>query len=546
MTSSDFRAKDSHLKNSFFSNTRKNKQWETRREERPTTITRTKSTAAYIDSIPPKDGRRNDPTTSEGNDRTKDYTTMASLTSTTAPGKIFASRAELADHYKSDWHRYNLKRREAVLPLLREDDFMARLEAALALRREREGREERSGTAHLKAPDKHNKKKEKKMEEKARRKNNAQGTNSAILVSQADAYEKMKNREESATVPEASDSTPMEDDNEEDEDMAEEPPTIDPCQDLFTSHTSSSIEENIAYMTDKYGFFIPDREYLVDTEGLVGYCSEKIRLGHICLYCHKVFRTYTGCLKHMVSKRHTKIKYDHPIDMAEFDPFYDFAEANAEFLGTTPELARQQKQNDNNMVVEEEDGDDDEWEDINEDEKMGEEDDDEMYDGYANLIAKHGFDVTPLGELVFPDGRIVGHRGLARYYKQKFAPENDKTAVVAARRAAGERLIEGNLYDTYRGDVAEDNGTTALQLAKSGLAMGAAKGRSGKGILVSAGGKNGFTAVSLYRYKAVMKKARVDDARGQRLQERTRLPMNKMDKKANRLHNNVSVAHAPR
>ena len=74
----------------------------------------------------------------------------SSLTSTTAPGKVFASRLELAEHYKSEWHRYNLKRREAGLPLLREQDFQARLQAALALRQERELSQQRSGTSHLK------------------------------------------------------------------------------------------------------------------------------------------------------------------------------------------------------------------------------------------------------------------------------------------------------------------------------------------------------------------------------------------------------------
>ena len=63
------------------------------------------------------------------------------LTSTTAPGKTFTTRTELQSHYKSDWHRYNLKRREANLPMLNESDFNARLEAAMALRKEREGRE---------------------------------------------------------------------------------------------------------------------------------------------------------------------------------------------------------------------------------------------------------------------------------------------------------------------------------------------------------------------------------------------------------------------
>lgn len=71
------------------------------------------------------------------------------FTSTTAPGKSFASRAELAEHYKSDWHKYNLKRREAGLSVLTEPDFRTRWEAALALRKEKESKGH-TGVDHLK------------------------------------------------------------------------------------------------------------------------------------------------------------------------------------------------------------------------------------------------------------------------------------------------------------------------------------------------------------------------------------------------------------
>ena len=83
------------------------------------------------------------------------------LSSTTAPGKIFASRAELAAHYKSDWHRYNLKRREAGLPVLLEMDFEARLAAAKAVRNEN-AKKGGSGTDHLKNGKKNKKKQQQK------------------------------------------------------------------------------------------------------------------------------------------------------------------------------------------------------------------------------------------------------------------------------------------------------------------------------------------------------------------------------------------------
>jgi pre-60S factor REI1 len=286
----------------------------------------------------------------------------------------------------------------------------------------------------------------------------------------------------------------------------------------------------------------------------------------------------------MVNARHCKLRYEAGVDLEEFDVFYDFSKDNEEFLRTgignhkTKRRAKkrvdgaggngddQDEDEDENMQVVDEENDedgDDEWEDVDSDEEMQDDDDDDdgLYAAYEDEVAKHGFDITPLGELVFPDGRIIGHRGLSRYYKQRFAPEDSRTSVAAARRANGERLLNGRVYDTYAmaqqeaeeggdGEGGDKKKMTALQLARAGLTMGAAAGRSGKGILVPTGGAgsnpSSFTALSLYRYRAVMKKARREEFQGRRLQQRTTLAMNKMDKKANRLMNNVSVAHAKR
>ena len=55
------------------------------------------------------------------------------FTSTTVPKKIFQTREELLEYYKSDLHKYNLKQKEAGLPAVIEEEFKARLEAALML-----------------------------------------------------------------------------------------------------------------------------------------------------------------------------------------------------------------------------------------------------------------------------------------------------------------------------------------------------------------------------------------------------------------------------
>uniref|UniRef100_A0A7S3PUX8 C2H2-type domain-containing protein n=1 Tax=Chaetoceros debilis TaxID=122233 RepID=A0A7S3PUX8_9STRA len=472
--------------------------------------------------------------------------TPQGLTSTTAPGKMFTTRSDLAEHYKSDWHKYNLKRREANMAMLTHDEFSARLEAAMAMRREKEGREERSGRDHLKDKNADGKKSKKKSRQRLSKRQLRQqercGTLSASIQNPAEAEDGVGD---------------MEVDNNLHNLEEEEVPEINPRQSLFDTHVSAGVQENIEYMYKKYGFFVPDAECLVDKEGLIGYCSEKIKLGHICLYCQRLFKTWRGCQEHMINTRHTKLRYEAGIDLHEYDPFYDFTADNKDFMQFgIGNHRRKQRQNVATDDVETEefdeevlDDDDGKWEDIDSDEDMEEQDG--IYAAYQDEINRHGFDVTPLGELVFPDGRIIGHRGLSKYYKQRIAPEDERVAVTAAKKSSGERVYQGRVYDTYAMKEQGNRGSkeSALILAKSGLSMGEGKGRAGKGILVPSGGNargTAFTALSLYRYKAVVKKAKREEFKGRRLQQRTTLPMNKMDKKANRLFNNVSVAHAKR
>ena len=480
-------------------------------------------------------------------------TTMAlnpvapSLTSTTAPGKAFASRAELQDHYKSDWHRYNLKRRDAGLPMLNEEDFTVRYEAAVALRKEREGREERSGVDHRK--DKTKSKKSKKGQQQ-KKSNKRQPTfakrNEAVAVESGEADDGSAMQEDEAA------------DGVSNELMEEEAPEINPSQCLFDNHISSSPESNLKYMTEKYSFFLPDADYCNDLEGLLGYCNEKVRIGNVCLYCQKMFGSAEAVLGHMRDKSHCKLAYEDGVDLDEFDVFYDYERLNADSgLGTKCPNADGETMA---AVVEgDEEADGEDWEDVS-DEEMSEsrgddssmDEDEDFYDGYEREVQSSGYSITPLGELVFPDGRIVGHRGLARYYKQRFAPDrSERAAVRHAREAAGDRLHCGRVVNLNR--LREDahqhrgGGQHPGALADMGRLSGSAPtGRSGGGILVPSGGRGGFTSLSLYRYRAVVRKQRKEDARGQRLQYRTRMNTNKMDKKANRLMNGVSVAHAKR
>lgn len=469
------------------------------------------------------------------------------LTSTTAPGKIFSSRTELAAHYKTPWHKYNLKRREAGLPPLLESDFFARLAAAQAVHTERTARRQNGtdqvGRGHLKNG-KHQK--------------GDRGSSSAAVPANASMDPVHSCGDDNDVMQQNGDSVAAA------SRAFQKQVEINPKQCLFDRHVSSTVQANVDRMHRKYGFFIPDYEYLTDMTGLIGYCHEKIQLGNVCLYCHRTFRTARSCIQHMRNKVHTKLRYEIGIDLEDLDVFYDFAEANDAFLKSTihPKLqgptAVSDDEKPDEMDEENDEDVDEEWEDVSDDDECEEDednyddldDDEELYQGYEEEVTRMGWKITPLGELIFPDGRIIGHRGLRRYYKQRLSQHKEASiAVSAARQAAGERLYRGRVYNIgYNGNAAaRDNDSTDMSraLALVGISPGIVAGRSGKGILVTTSAGT-YSQVSVYRYRAALRKQRTQMRQGQQLVQRNTTNMNRMDKKANRLMNNVSVAHAQR
>jgi len=73
------------------------------------------------------------------------------LTCHTAPGVAFATMDELKAHYRSDWHRYNLKRKVAGLPVVGKELFERVMAQAGA--DQRGGGRRETGRDHLKRPD---------------------------------------------------------------------------------------------------------------------------------------------------------------------------------------------------------------------------------------------------------------------------------------------------------------------------------------------------------------------------------------------------------
>lgn len=230
-------------------------------------------------------------------------------------------------HYKSDWHRYNLKRKIVDLPPVTAEEFQRRVQnqrnndAIIAQDKSVYCYACRKSFGNDRAYVNHvNSKKHKEREVMA-----ATIDESKITV---------KKKEEDSDVEEV-------DSDEWNEDEEENPIDYNNC--LFCLHHSSNLLKNLHHMTEAHTFFIPDVEYCVDIEGLLRYLGEKITqgksvvsvfsiltifyAGYMCLWCNdkgKTFHSADAARKHMLDKGHCKMLHE-GLALAEYADFYDYS-----------------------------------------------------------------------------------------------------------------------------------------------------------------------------------------------------------------------------
>lgn len=159
----------------------------------------------------------------------------------------------------------------------------------------------------------------------------------------------------------------------------------------------SSVEENIEHMWNNFGLYIPEPNYLVDKEGLITYLAEKVNFG-FCICCSYQGRNSEAARAHIKSKRHTRIPYESEVEKMELSEFYDFSSTYDDY---------EEKINNNH------DSDAEGWEDVSEEEST----DDELPLECKDAIYRDG------NELILPSGVVIGHRSMARYYRQNLPPD---------------------------------------------------------------------------------------------------------------------------
>ncbi|KAF8786994.1 Cytoplasmic 60S subunit biogenesis factor like protein [Argiope bruennichi] len=264
------------------------------------------------------------------------------------------------EHYKSDWHRYNLKRRLAELPSITKEEFEKRAEST----KEIQGNDKRlslrcdvcnkhfstenaknnhlKSKKHLDSLSEFAKDKDKKSSKEVRI--DDKKASKVGACSDDKKIDKPKAVENDMDIDDDDDGEWEScDDSDDDEKVITEGTlTVETNDCLFCNHQSQSTEDNVTHMKEVHSFFIPEREKLVHLDKFIGFLAVKIHFG-ICLWCNgrgKQFRTVESLKKHMIDKGHCKILFEgkaksaykrfyqeEDIDAEEFEEIGEFDEA---------------------------------------------------------------------------------------------------------------------------------------------------------------------------------------------------------------------------
>ncbi|KAL8363398.1 hypothetical protein RB601_009257 [Gaeumannomyces tritici] len=98
--------------------------------------------------------------------------------------------------------------------------------------------------------------------------------------------------------------------------------TIKSC--LFCNYESPTVALNATHMERIHGMFIPEKQYLVDLEGLLESLQKRVRELHECFVCQKVKASAFAVQTHMRDASHCRIPYTTEEEQLEIGEFYDF------------------------------------------------------------------------------------------------------------------------------------------------------------------------------------------------------------------------------
>ena len=329
------------------------------------------------------------------------------------------------DHYKTEWHRYNLKRKVAQLKPISLEDFTV-LEAKHQKEKSAKDGDAEGQTTKLRC------KPCGKVFSNEGQWNNHVQSSKHIERKKTLGESSSESRDEpikftvttNSSVSGRSKEEAMEEDDsdwesvsgDEDDDLEGIPPSS--C--LFCNHESQSLEENLKHMSIKHSFFLPDVEFISDVEALLVYLGKKVASGNVCLWCNHSFSTVEGVQKHMHDKGHSKMRLEPGEDIVEFGDFYDYSSSYPDSEGDAGKKDPDEEVQDNSLEV-------------------------------NNDL-----------ELVLPSGSTIGHRSLKIYYRQNLKEKSEEKEVSKSSRTMNGRHLMHH-YQTLGGYSASSPAVLALK-----------------------------------------------------------------------------------
>lgn len=341
--------------------------------------------------------------------------------------QLFSSADEQRTHYKTDFHRFNLKRKIAQLAPVSLEQFNQKVEAlkistepsAFAKDCEVCGKRYLSEGAY-----------QQHMQSNKHREAAEKGKPvGAAPAAEANVATESKVDPETTPKENTTEQKPAENTENNTENKEEHKSTVSITNCLFCNTASSTFKQNMKHMARVHSFFIPDVEYLKDVKDLIEYLEEKVYTYYMCLYCNgkgRGFHSVEAVQGHMRDCSHCKIIYED--NEEEYAEFYDFERYNKDWnLADSAEL------------------------------------DGEKKDGQAEQdgVVKDKKDKEPVGkgvpklmesnmELVLVDSnKVLGHRALQVYYNQR--PRNDGNSLTLSlmkeyrKLAQRERFTQTNI-----------------------------------------------------------------------------------------------------
>uniref|UniRef100_A0A915JTA6 C2H2-type domain-containing protein n=1 Tax=Romanomermis culicivorax TaxID=13658 RepID=A0A915JTA6_ROMCU len=307
---------------------------------------------------------------------------------------VFADQNAHREHFKSDFHRYNLKRKIADLAPVVYETFRCKV-AEMALQKVDSliSAEENESKIHA-----HQQQQGKKCticqkfyqsdaayDNHCKSKKHLESVQKSITIQNSSSSAVVADDQISSTI--LSEDLNLEDDGsswEDVESVSGGGEAITPRNCFFCPENCQDLQQNLHHMALKHGFFVVDLDYCVDLEGLLTYLGQKVGQGFVCLWCNEKgrrFKSLDAVQKHMIQKGHCRMYHDGEA-MLEYEDFYDYS-------SSYPDAG------DGKMDVDEEE------EDIN-----------------LSSLEVNGY------ELVLPSGATIGHRSLFVYFRQNLRPTN--------------------------------------------------------------------------------------------------------------------------